>query len=55
MGWVSQQYLPDALADAEYYRPTAHGAEGRLAARWRERRGETIPDEADADRDNGSS
>ena len=54
-GWVSQQYLPDALADAEYYRPTAHGAEGRLAARWRERRGETIPDDAGADRDNGSS
>ena len=44
-GWVDQQYLPDALADAEYYRPTPHGAEGRLAARWRELRGETIPDE----------
>lgn len=38
-GWVDQQYLPDALADASYYRPGAHGAEGRLAANWRTRRG----------------
>ena len=39
-GWVDQQYLPDALAGARYYRPTANGAEQRLVARWRERRGE---------------
>lgn len=29
-GVVAQQYLPDALADAEYYQPTDHGAEKRV-------------------------
>lgn len=31
-GVVSQRYLPDDLASADYYRPTRHGAESR----WRE-------------------
>jgi putative ATPase len=39
-GWVDQQYLPDELVGEVYYRPTPNGAEGRLVARWRERRGE---------------
>jgi putative ATPase len=43
-GWVAQRYLPDELADTEYYRPGPHGAEGRLVARWRERRGEVRHD-----------
>lgn len=29
-GVVAQQYLPDELADAQYYHPTAHGAEKRI-------------------------
>ena len=38
-GWVDQQYLPDELSGVTYYEPTAIGAEGRLVARWRERKG----------------
>lgn len=30
-GVVVQQYLPDTLTDAVYYRPTSHGQEGRIA------------------------
>ncbi|MDO4631726.1 MAG: replication-associated recombination protein A [Corynebacterium sp.] len=30
-GVVLQQYLPDTLTDAVYYRPTSHGQEGRIA------------------------
>nr|WP_300338009.1 replication-associated recombination protein A [Actinomyces sp.] len=30
---VSQQYLPEELADARYYEPTSHGHEKQLAAR----------------------
>ncbi|TDQ51592.1 replication-associated recombination protein A [Actinorugispora endophytica] len=30
-GVVAQQYAPDALAGAQYYRPTTHGAERRFA------------------------
>ncbi|WP_370584449.1 replication-associated recombination protein A [Ornithinimicrobium cryptoxanthini] len=33
-----QQYLPDDLMDAEYYRPTDRGWEERLGPRWRELR-----------------
>ena len=44
-GWVAQQYLPDELAGASYYRPGSNGAEARLVARWRERRGEVPPPE----------
>ncbi len=33
-----QQYLPDDLVDADYYRPTARGWEERLGPRWRELR-----------------
>ncbi len=51
-GWVAQQYLPDELLDVEYYRPTMHGAEGRLVERWRQRRGEIRPS-APAVEDNG--
>ena len=29
-GVLSQQYLPETLADAEYYHPTDHGAEKRV-------------------------
>jgi putative ATPase len=42
-GYLDQQYLPDELAGRRYYVPRAHGAEGSLAKRWRERRGETEP------------
>lgn len=59
-GWVAQQYLPDALLGARYYRPTANGAEARLVARWRERRGEgdglpagEVPPEEPAEREDG--
>ena len=33
-GVVAQQYLPDALAHARYYRPTSRGAEAALGERW---------------------
>ena len=42
-GWVSQQYLPDELSGTTYYVPGEHGAEGRLVARWRERRAQGEP------------
>jgi len=32
-GVAPQQYLPDELADAQYYRPTDHGAEAAIAER----------------------
>ena len=48
-GWVAQQYLPDELADARYYRPGSNGAEGRLVARWRERRGDIPAPDPDAE------
>ena len=33
-GIAEQQYAPDVVADAEYYRPTALGAEAGLKERW---------------------
>ena len=45
-GWVPQQYLPDELSGATYYRPGRHGAEARLVARWRERQGKVPTDDA---------
>ncbi len=39
-GYVEQEYLPEALAGERFYEPRSHGAEGMLARRWRERRGE---------------
>lgn len=33
-GIAAQQYLPDVVADAEYYRPTGHGAEAGVKERW---------------------
>jgi putative ATPase len=33
-GVVAQQYLPDALAHARYYRPGTRGAEATLGERW---------------------
>jgi len=33
-GVAEQQYAPDAVADARYYRPTALGAEAAVAERW---------------------
>jgi putative ATPase len=47
-GWVAQQYLPDELAEATYYLPTANGAEARLVARWMERTGAVPTPEADS-------
>lgn len=38
-GVVAQQYLPDDLADAEYYRPRNHGAEKEIAQRLQRLRG----------------
>jgi len=34
LGVVTQQYLPDTLKNVEYYRPTDHGNERDIAARW---------------------
>ena len=33
-GIAEQQYAPDVVLDAEYYRPTALGAEAALKERW---------------------
>ncbi|WP_230487307.1 replication-associated recombination protein A [Nocardioides anomalus] len=33
-GIAEQQYLPDVVADAEYYRPTELGAEAAIKERW---------------------
>ena len=33
-GIAEQQYAPDVVADATYYRPTALGAESALKERW---------------------
>ncbi len=33
-GVATQQYLPDELQDAEYYRPTSLGAEAAVRERW---------------------
>jgi putative ATPase len=33
-GVAEQQYAPDVVADAEYYRPTSLGAEAGVKARW---------------------
>jgi putative ATPase len=33
-GVAEQQYLPDVLADAQYYRPTELGAEAAVRQRW---------------------
>ena len=33
-GVVEQQYAPEVVADAEYYRPTTLGAEGAVKDRW---------------------
>jgi putative ATPase len=33
-GIAEQQYAPDVVADATYYRPTSLGAEGALRERW---------------------
>ncbi len=33
-GIAEQQYAPDVVVDAEYYRPTELGAEGALKERW---------------------
>lgn len=37
--WVDQAYLPDELAEAEFYRPGAEGAEKALAEQWQRRVG----------------
>jgi putative ATPase len=34
LGVVEQQYLPDELLGAQYYRPTEHGNERDVSARW---------------------
>ncbi|GAA3684710.1 replication-associated recombination protein A [Nocardioides ginsengisoli] len=33
-GIAEQQYAPDVILDAEYYRPTEHGAEAAVKQRW---------------------
>jgi putative ATPase len=33
-GVAEQQYAPDVVADAEYYRPTSLGAESGFRERW---------------------
>ena len=33
--WVKQQYLPEQLAGSQYYHPTAHGEEARIASWWK--------------------
>ncbi|WP_237690257.1 replication-associated recombination protein A [Nocardioides panacisoli] len=33
-GIATQQYAPDAIGDAAYYRPTEHGAEAGVKERW---------------------
>ncbi len=40
-GWVAQQYLPDELKDAVYYRPIQNGREKELSRQWKERRNQT--------------
>ena len=35
--WVSQQYLPDEIKDAVYYRPNDRGFEAEIARRLREK------------------
>ncbi len=37
VGWVSQQYLPDAQLGQHFYEPSSHGCEQALAEQWRER------------------
>jgi putative ATPase len=39
LGVVTQQYLPDELTTAEYYRPTEHGNEREIFARLAKLRG----------------
>jgi putative ATPase len=39
-GWVEQTYRPAEVAERVFYQPSTHGAEERLAAEWRRRRGE---------------
>jgi putative ATPase len=34
LGVVEQQYLPDELRSVSYYKPTEHGNERDVAARW---------------------
>ncbi|WP_111720047.1 replication-associated recombination protein A [Homoserinimonas sp. OAct 916] len=34
LGVLQQQYLPDELAGASYYRPTVHGNEREISSRW---------------------
>ena len=33
-GIATQQYAPDVVAEADYYQPTEHGAEGAIKQRW---------------------
>lgn len=37
-GWVEQQYLPDELKDAVYYKPVENGKEKELSRQWKIRR-----------------
>ncbi|MEZ5310996.1 MAG: replication-associated recombination protein A [Microthrixaceae bacterium] len=37
-GWVAQRYLPDALANATYYKPSVNGDEAELVDQWVKRR-----------------
>jgi len=33
--WVQQQYLPEQVVGAQYYHPTSHGEEARIASWWK--------------------
>ncbi len=33
--WIKQQYLPEQLAGSQYYHPTGHGEEARIASWWK--------------------
>ena len=35
--YVKQQYLPDELCSAVYYRPVLNGAEAEIVKRWNKR------------------
>jgi putative ATPase len=54
-GYVEQDYLPEELAGERFYEPRDRGAEGMLARRWRERRGEVPDDPSDSADDDQSA
>jgi putative ATPase len=39
--WVEQQYMPDAIKEKEFYRPSDQGHEKQIAEEWKKRRGKS--------------